>query len=162
MEIHPECCSNISTLRKRERAGPTENSPPPALYAAKDKKRIGMLTGTALWTTALWDFSGAWVVCNSSKTRRKQGLCCDWTSDKKMSKWTSKRHLIGHVKSSKRFGILSAGIGKFKKNLIYAKLIWNLTSKLARSTLTLPGSIRVKKLNISIYFLAHCFVAVWC
>jgi hypothetical protein len=31
---------------------------------------------------------------------------------------------------------ISAGIGQFKKNLIYKNFVWILTSKLARSTLT--------------------------
>jgi hypothetical protein len=30
-------------LRKNERIGPTANPPPPALYAARDRKLIGML-----------------------------------------------------------------------------------------------------------------------
>jgi hypothetical protein len=34
---------------------------------------------------------------------------------------------------------VSEGIGQIKKNLIYKNFVWNLTSKLARSTLTLPG-----------------------
>jgi hypothetical protein len=33
----------------------------------------------------------------------------------------------------------SAGIGQFKKNLTYKNFVWNLTSKLARSILTMPG-----------------------
>jgi hypothetical protein len=75
-----------------------------------------MLTGAALWTTALRGSPAlGWSVkaVKPEGSGGSPGLCCYWTSDKKMSKWTSKRHLIGHVKSSKRFGILSAGIGKF-------------------------------------------------
>jgi hypothetical protein len=73
MEICPKLCSAIYTLRKRERAGPTENPPPPALYAAQDQKLIRMLSGSAPRTTARWDFSRPWVVCNYSKTKWKGG-----------------------------------------------------------------------------------------
>jgi hypothetical protein len=38
---------------------------------------------------------------------------------------------------------VSTGIGKFVKNLIYKNFVRNVTSKLARSTLTSPGRIRV-------------------
>jgi hypothetical protein len=34
---------------------------------------------------------------------------------------------------------VSAGIGQIKNNLIYKNIVRNLTSKLARSTLTSPG-----------------------
>jgi hypothetical protein len=45
MEICPEQCGTSYTVRNRERAGPTENLLPPALYEARDWKLIGMLTG---------------------------------------------------------------------------------------------------------------------
>jgi hypothetical protein len=34
---------------------------------------------------------------------------------------------------------VSAGTGQILKNPIYKNFVWNLTSELARSTLTLPG-----------------------
>jgi hypothetical protein len=42
--ICPEWCGNISTLRKSERAGLSENLPPPALYVVREQKMVGMLT----------------------------------------------------------------------------------------------------------------------
>ncbi len=39
---------------------------------------------------------------------------------------------------------VSTGIGQFLKNPIYKNFVWNLMSKSERSTLTLPGRIRVK------------------
>jgi hypothetical protein len=59
---------------KEQEISPTENLPPLALYAARDQKFIGMLTEchTALRTTARQNFSRAGVVCNDSKTGRKQ------------------------------------------------------------------------------------------
>jgi hypothetical protein len=59
----------LYTKKERERAGPTENPPPPALYPARDQKLISMLSGSTPQTTARWDFSRHWVVCNYSKTK---------------------------------------------------------------------------------------------
>jgi hypothetical protein len=39
----------------------------------------------------------------------------------------------------------SSGIGQFLTNPIFKNFVWNLTSKLARSTLTSHGRIRVNK-----------------
>jgi hypothetical protein len=50
---------------------------------------------------------------------------------------------------------VSAGIGQFLKNLIYKNFVLNLMSKLARSTLTLPGRSRVRYLNM--YMFKNCF-----
>jgi hypothetical protein len=48
---------------------------------------------------------------------------------------------------------ISAGIGKFKKksDILYKNFVLNLMSKLARSTLTLPGRIRVRYLCKYVY-----------
>jgi hypothetical protein len=40
----PDRCGANGPLRKSERIGPTANPPSPALYAARDRKLIGMLT----------------------------------------------------------------------------------------------------------------------
>jgi hypothetical protein len=74
-EIFPRSGGACCPLRKSERAGPTENPPPPALYAARDGKLIGIFywRRTVLRTTARRDFSRAQVVCINSKTGRKGG-----------------------------------------------------------------------------------------
>ncbi len=41
----PRSMRRQGPLRKSERTGPTANPPPPALYAARDRKLIGMLAG---------------------------------------------------------------------------------------------------------------------
>jgi hypothetical protein len=43
----------------------------------------------------------------------------------------------------KNLGDVFAGIGQFKKNPVYKNFVRNLMSKIARSTLTLAGRIRV-------------------
>jgi hypothetical protein len=57
---------------------------------------------------------------------------------------------------------VSAGIhvGQFKQNPRYKNFIRNLTSKLARSTLTLPGRIRVKSNMLNPCFILFNFTIV--
>jgi hypothetical protein len=103
---------------------------------------------TSLRTTARRDFSRARVVRNSCKTGRKQG--CRQSSD--ATEFLMKKRQNGrqnvvfwcHVRSSKRFGRRFCKNRSKKYNLIYKNIVRNLTSKLARSTLTSPGWIRVK------------------
>jgi hypothetical protein len=78
------------------------------------------------------------------------------TSDKKMSKWKSKHHFLMSCQKFKKIWktFLQEKVN-LKKNLIYKNFVLNLMSKLARSTLTLPGRIRVRYLNM--YLFKNCF-----
>jgi hypothetical protein len=81
----------IHTVRKRERAGPTENPPPPALYAARDQKLIGMLTGAAPHCGPRPSGTSpaiSWSVYTVKLSGRRGSAIClrGPTSDKKTSK----------------------------------------------------------------------------
>ncbi len=76
-----------------------------------------------LWTTAWQDFSRPWVVCNNSKTERKEGGSASWchcrTSNENTSKCPPKCHLFEVMsKVKKDLGEVSAGIG-IKKEINY-------------------------------------------
>jgi hypothetical protein len=113
------CCP----LRKSKRAGPTENLPPPALYA----------------------------VCIHSKTGRKGGGFgrgrCGRTSDKKTSKWTSKRHFLRSCQKFKKIRKTFLQEKVKKRYKVLNKFSCNLRSKLARSSLTSLGPIRIKSVS---------------
>jgi hypothetical protein len=124
-EICPERCCASYTVRKRERAGPTENLPPPALYAARDRKLIRMLTGAALHCGPQpgGDFSPSRVVCIHSKTKWKGGgpqygsTARLLTKKRQMDVKTSFFDVMSEVQ--KDLQEVSAGRGQFKKNPTY-------------------------------------------
>jgi hypothetical protein len=127
----------------------TENLPPSMLYTARNRKLTGMLTGvhrTANHSAVGLLLHCTWLVCNSSKPGRKGGgvgRFRDWTCDKKISKYTSKCHFLT---SSQKFNNNQKTFCRnrqFFLNLIYKNFVENLKSKLARSTLTSPGTIQV-------------------
>jgi hypothetical protein len=100
-------CGASYTLRKRDRAGPTENSSPPALYRPRPETDWNVdRRHTGLRTTSQQDFSRPRVVCIHSKTKRKGGGAArclrGQTSDKKMSKWMSKHHFLTSCQKFKK------------------------------------------------------------
>ncbi len=89
------------------------------------------------------------MVFNSSKTEQKEGSagCChSKTSDDILVHQNGCQNIICWcpVWSSKRFGRHLCRNRYFFLNLIHKNFVWNLTSKLARSTLTLCSTISIK------------------
>jgi hypothetical protein len=102
---------------------------------------------TALRTTPRQDVSRARVVCNdrpvgSGKAGRVAPPQIFWQKNIKMDVKTSFFDIMSEV--PKDLQDVSSGIGQFLKNPTYKNFVWNLMSKLARSTLTSPSWIRVK------------------
>ncbi len=114
---------------------------------AQEQKLIGMLTDSILRTTAKRDFSCAWVVCNNSKNCRSREV---GRVAPPQNFW--QKHKNGRKKAffdvmsgvQKDLQDISARIGKFEKKILNIKIVRNLMSKLARSTLTSPSRIKVK------------------
>jgi hypothetical protein len=105
----PDWCGACCPLRKSERAGPTENPPPPTLYMACDRKLIGIFDWrrTILQTTAWRDFSLARVVCMCSKTGWRGGCgrgATAWLLTKIRQNGRQNVIFWGHVRSTKRSG----------------------------------------------------------
>ncbi len=127
----PRSVRRQGPLRKSESTGPTANQPPPALYAARDRKLIGMLTG-----------GGGGVIRVAPRPEF-------WRKIAKKSVKTSFFEVMSEVqKDSEDF---SSGIGIFFKIKLLNKFSCNLRSKSARSTLTSPGPIRVKKSFVTFF-----------
>ncbi len=116
-----------------------------------------------LRTTSRRDFSSPWMVCNSSKTERKGGAlgeCRDGgTFSENMSNGGQNVIFWRHVRSSKRSGDLSAGIGFFL-NPIHKNFVQNLTSNMARSTLTSPSRNRGKTFKTKKVFIIFPFFSL--
>ncbi len=154
--ICPERCNASCLVRKRERAGLTENLPPPARYAARFWKLAGMLTGATPdcrpWPGRASPLLGWSVLAVKSNGRGvRQGHAATGLLTKKRQNRHQTIIFWGHVRSSKRFGRRFWRNRLFKKNLIYKKFVRNLMSKLARSTLTSPGTIRGNIGKLSFY-----------
>ncbi len=139
----------ICTLRKRERAGPTENPSPPSLYMACNQKLIGMSTGTAP-DCGPWPGGTSpalrWSVFTVKPRGRggRSAMCLRVrTSDEKKSKWNSKCNFFTSCQKFRKIWKTFLQDQVILKNLIYENFVRCWTSKLVRSTLTSPGRIRV-------------------
>ncbi len=111
----------IHTVRKRARAGPTENLPPPALYAACDRKLIVMLTGAAPHCRPRPGRTSpaiSWSVYTVKLSGRGGSAIClrGPTSDKKNVKMDVKSSFFDVMSEvQKDLQDVSAGIRQFKK-----------------------------------------------
>jgi hypothetical protein len=141
--ICPEWCSASYPLLKSERGSLTKNLPPCTLCSPGPETDWNFdWHHTGLWTTARRDFSHPWVVCDSSKTEWGGGvdrvmLRPDfWWKYVKMSFFDilSKVKKIQRHFCRNRYSFL---------DLVLKNVVENLTSNLARSTLTSPSTVRV-------------------
>jgi hypothetical protein len=143
---------NSCPIRQSERAGLTKNPPPVVLCAAWDQKLIGILTGATVDGRRQpgWDPLPPQVVCYSRKSMWKGGRGLQGVATaRRLTKISQNLHqniiFCDHIRSSKRFRRCFCKNRYFYYiNLIHKNFVQNLTSKLARSTITSPGTIRVK------------------
>jgi hypothetical protein len=105
--IFPEWCSTSCPIRMSKRAGLAENLPLPTVYTARIL--IGILTGSKQECGPQSNGTSptlGWSVIAVKLSRRGRGsvgCCCGGTSDKNMSKWTSKHHFLIACQRFKRF-----------------------------------------------------------
>jgi hypothetical protein len=138
LEIYPERCGSISTLGKSE------------IFAARDQKLIGMLTGAAphcgprpgkTSPTLGWSAITVKPVKSRGGGWQSHAAAENLTKNVKMSLFD----IISEVQ--KDLEDVSAGKGQFKK-IMNKNFVQNLMSKFVRSTLTSPGRIRVKRTDV--------------
>jgi hypothetical protein len=142
--ICPKWCSDSCSLRKSQRVGLTENLSPPHSKWLGNRNWLEILTGaTADYGPPPVGTSPAfrWSVI-AVKLSRRVGVSSAalWTSNENTSKWTSKSSYQNFKKIRKMFlqGSYLFFITTYKTS------VQNLRSKLARSTLISPCTIRVK------------------
>ncbi len=140
--IFPEWCSTRCPLRKNEREDPTENPPPPH----------SVRPGTGNWLEC-------WLASHQTSDHSSAGLL--FPSGGLQYNWAEGGNWQGHAtteyfyknyyKIDKRpFFMTCLKLERFgrrfgkKRYLFSGKFIGILMSKLVRSTLTSPGTIRVK------------------
>ncbi len=148
-------CSASCPLRKIERAGPTENQPPPHSAWLWDRKLTGILTGTPLdyrpqpgetslafgWSVIAVKPTGRGVV---DRVAPQEDFC--------------RKYIKKYVKML--FLDIMSEVQKyvFIKNPIHQNFVQNLASKSLSPTLTLPSTIRVKQYHFStVYFLISTY-----
>ncbi len=136
--------------KKERESGPNWEPATPRTLRGLRRKLIGMLTGAAphcgprpgatspaiRWSVFAVKLSGRGGVGNMSSRPDF------WWKNVKMDVKTSFFDVVSEVQKDSQD--VSAGISQIKNNLTYKNFVRNLTSKLARSTLTSPGWIRVK------------------
>jgi hypothetical protein len=133
-------------LKRGEEKNPRYTQWPGQMALSTSSRQQGRGKCSPWWDTdfSLWTVS-TWISFMLEAGGRRQSRAATELLTEKRQNGRQNGIFWRHVRSSKRFGGCFCRNNVNLKNLIYKSFVRNLTSKLARSTLTSASRIRIKQ-----------------